>query len=502
MPFHSRPPLGYEGVRLLIVVGERAGGEGSWARRRYAIMPPVEDVAAVCGEDPGVMTSTRDGTPISRREYERLARQNQTLSEQVRALLVLQSIANTLSAELDLPVLLRQVALAAVRLASGSASVLYLFDARGENLVVEAVETGGPPPLANGAYASERAPGTSILAQSHPGGGPRLIPLGQGLAGQVAMTAEPVLVNEPQADPRFPASVIAVDASVLGISPCALICVPLLFKGQVMGALAVAQTQPNEGFDARDLDLLQTLAAQAATAVTNARLYQNLLGERDRIIAAQEDVRKQLARDLHDGPAQSLAQIAMSLDFAKKLAQFEPEKVPSELQKLHEQAVHTTRDIRNLLFDLRPLVLESEGLEAALRRFLERFQAGDGPDMHFEAHYTTRLPHNAEAVTFAIVQEAVNNVLKHAQAQNCWIEIHERPQTVVVVVRDDGQGFDVNSVKTEYERRGSWGLLNMSERATLAGATLGIRSQPGQGTVVMLSVPHQPQPSWASDSRG
>jgi signal transduction histidine kinase len=453
---------------------------------------------------PTAMTTTQNGTPISRREYERLARQNQTLSEQVRALLVLQSIANTLSAELDLPVLLRQVALAAVRLASGSASALYLFDARGENLVVEAVETGGQSPLANGGYAPERAGHTTVLALPHPPGDAlSQIPLGHGLAGQVAMTAEPVLVNEPHADPRFPTSVIAVDASVLGVDPSALICVPLLFKGQVMGALAVAQTQPDEGFDARDLDLLQTLAAQAATAVTNARLYQNLLGERDRIIAAQEDVRKQLARDLHDGPAQSLAQIAMSLDFAKKLAQFEPEKVPSELQKLHEQALHTTRDIRNLLFDLRPLVLESEGLEAALRRFLERFQAGDGPEMHFAADYTTRLPHNAEAVTFAIVQEAVNNVLKHAQAKNCWIEIHERPQTVMVVVRDDGDGFDVNSVRTEYERRGSWGLLNMSERATLVSATLGIRSQPSQGTVVMLSVPRQPQqPSWGSDSRG
>ena len=275
----------------------------------------------------------------------------------------------------------------------------------------------------------------------------------------------------------------------MGVRPAALLCVPLIFNARVMGVLEVAQVKADDGFDARDLDLLQTLAAQAATAVTNARLYQNLLGERERILSAQEDVRRQLARDLHDGPAQSLAQIAMQLDFAQRLAQYEPEKVPGELRAIHEHALRTTRDIRNLLFDLRPLVLESEGLAAALERFLERFDTGDGPQIHFDAHYTTRLPRNAEQVTFAIAQEAVNNALKHARAANLWIELQERPQSLVVIVRDDGQGFDVNSVKTEYGRRGSWGLLNMSERAQLVDATLGIRSQPGQGTVVMLSVP-------------
>jgi signal transduction histidine kinase len=435
------------------------------------------------------MTSVHDGPPITRREYERILRLNQALSEQVRALLVLQGIANTLSAELDLPVLLRQVALAAVRLTSGTASVLFLLDQRGENLVAEAIETG----MSRGERNSgplERAGATAVLAQSRPGGDTRQqIALGRGLAGQVAATCEPVLINDTRTDQRYPPPIIAVDAAVLGVQPAAVLGVPMIFKARVIGVLEVTQSPPNEGFGTRDLDLLQTLAAQAATAVTNARLYQNLLGERDRIIVAQEEVRKQLARDLHDGPAQVLAQIAMQIDFCQRLAQYEPEKVPAELNAIHDLALRTTREIRNLLFDLRPLVLESEGLAAAIERFLERFKNGEGPELHFETHYQERLPRNAEAIAFAIVQEAVNNTIKHANAMNCWIEIHERPQSVVVVVRDDGHGFDVNSVKAEYERRGSWGLLNMSERAALADATLGIRSQPGQGTVVMLSLP-------------
>lgn len=428
-------------------------------------------------------TGMRDSAPITRREYERLTRQNRALSEQVRALLVLQGIANTLSAELDLPILLRQVALAAVRLVSGSASALYLSDPRGDALYVEAVEMA---PSSGELDGSASLSGISIPQTPHREHPP--IPTTKGLAGQVALSAEPLLVNDPH-DPRFPPDVLGVDAGVLGVQPTALMCVALIFKGRVSGVLEVAQTGGGEGFDARDLDLLQTLAAQAATAVANARLYHNLRSERDRIIVAQEDVRKQLARDLHDGPAQALATIAMRLEFAQRLAENEPAKLPSELRAIHEQALRTTRDIRNLLFDLRPLVLETEGLVAALQRFLERFNTGDGPQMHFEANYEARISRNAEAITFAIVQEAINNVLKHGEAQNCWIELRERPQALVVVVRDDGRGFDVNRLREEYQRRGSWGLLNMHERAALIDATLGIRSQPGQGTVVMLSVP-------------
>lgn len=443
-------------------------------------------------------SSMRDSAPISRREYERLIRHNQVLGDQVRALLVLQNIANTLSAELDLPVLLRQIALAALRLVSGSASALYLLDPRAETLVVEAVEALALPDSRPDSDPSDPGPDTIVLpvsAAERASRTPLTLGLGLGLAGQVAATAEPLLVNDPQSDPRFGPEVVAVDAGVLGIQPVTLICVPLVFKGEVTGVLEVGQTrdQVDEGFDARDLDLLQTLAAQAATAVANTRLYQNLRGERDRIISAQEDVRKQLARDLHDGPAQVLATIAVQLEFAQRLAEHEPAKLMAELKSTHELALRTTRDIRNLLFDLRPLVLETDGLEAALQRFLERFRTGSGPELRFEAHYTARLPHNAEAVTFAIAQEAINNVLKHAQASNCWIELRERPEALVLIVRDDGQGFDVNRIQEEYQRRGSWGMLNMYERAALVDATLGIRSQPGQGTVVMLSVPREPR---------
>ncbi len=441
-------------------------------------------------------------------ECNRLQRNNELLREQMRALVVLQSIANVLNAELDLPRLLRQVTEAALRLVVCSASALLVLDPTNESLIVEALErvnTRGTTDvgqflmslnLARPENIAARADTDSHIVSSNNEGSSRNRPqerktllLGQGIAGWVAANAAPVIVNQIGADSRFSSEQTAVDAQVLGVVPSAIACVPLVFKGRVIGVLETAHTSSEGGFDARDLDLLRTLAAQAATAVANSRLYQSLRADRDHIISMQEDLRKRLARDLHDGPAQVLASIAMRIDFTRKLLIHEPEKVDEELRGIGEQVARVTRDVRDMLFDLRPLVLESEGLAVALERFLERFKSMGGPKIHLLGDYQQRLPHHTEATIFAITQEAVNNALKHARARNCWIELREEPRALVVTVRDDGVGFDVQATRQSYAQRGSWGLLNMHERAALVDAILSIRAQPGVGTIVSLTVP-------------
>jgi GAF domain-containing protein len=298
-------------------------------------------------------------------ENARLQKSNDLLKAQVRALLVLQGISNGLGAELDLPRLLHQVNAAALRLVDCTVSALLILDPTSELLLVEALD-----------YAS------STPERQHPAGIPsaaipsasgavppqtrRSLALGSGIAGWAAGSASSVIVQIAADDPRFSPERIAADAALLGIQPSVLCCVPLVFKGRVLGVLETAHTAPEGGFDARDLDLLRTLATQAATAVANARLYHGLRSERDHIISVQEDLRKRLARDLHDGPAQVLASVAMRLDFARKLAQHEPPKVDEELRGILEQVLRVTRDVREMLFDLRPLVLESEGLAVAL----------------------------------------------------------------------------------------------------------------------------------------
>ncbi len=404
------------------------------------------------------------------KECAHLQQSNALLKEQVRELLVLQSISHALNAELDLPRLLRQVNEAALRLVNCSVSALLILDPASEVLIAEAIEY--------------RTPNGTMPLQ-----GRRSLALGQGIAGWVAGNAVSVIAYVSKGDPRFSPEQIAADARVLGVNPSVLCCVPLVFKGRVIGVLETAHTSADGDFDARDLDLLRTLSAQAATAVANSRLYQGLREERDRVISMQEDLRKRLARDLHDGPAQVMASIAMRLDFARKLAQHEPEKLDQELQGITEQVLRVTRDIREMLFDLRPLVLESEGLAVALERFFERFHSLGGPKLHLVGQYQQRLPHHTEATVFAIIQEAVNNALKHARARNCWIELHEEPRALLVKVSDDGVGFDTQAIRQNYAQRGSLGLLNMRERADLIDAIFSIQSQPGNGTTITLRVP-------------
>lgn len=427
-----------------------------------------------------------------RRDNERLHARIEQLEEGARALLVLQELAQTLGGELHLPALLKRIARAALRLTGGHAAAVYLLDAKRQALSVEATLTAaeitesGPLGTFDAAESQPGAAGDHDVSGVHP-----FVSLEDGVAGWVASNNLLVLIADPATDTRFSPDVLAVDSRLLGVQPTSLVAVPMVFKSTVTGVLQVAQTGAGEGFDARSLDLMRTLAAQAAVAVANAQLYRRLRRERDRIIQAQEDERKRLGRDLHDGPAQRLAQIVMSLDFAEQLATREPQRLPQELRAIREQAQVTTREIRNFLFDLRPLILEAEsgGLDAALKHFLDRFNGQPSPRMHLSAEYTERLPHNAEITVFTIIQEAVNNVLKHANAENCWIDIREQPGHLIATIRDDGAGFDPKQLQSEYESRGSWGLLSMLERAGLIEAKLSIGSQPGRGTLVSLDAP-------------
>lgn len=443
----------------------------------------------VTGDLPLSVASTIDRL---NREQERLQHRIEQLEERVRALLVLQEVANTLSAELNLTPLLRRIAVAALRLTGAQVSVVYLVDASGTHLTVQAAETAETA-MDSGVFSTAdlfnaSSPGWMPEDES-PFSGPS-IGIDEGVAGCAVSTGNLILVNESQADPRFDSGTISIDARLLGIEPTALLAVPMIFSGAVSGVLEVAHSDHSSGFDASSLDLLRTLAAEAATAVENAKLYKRLRSERDRIIQAQEDERKRLGRDLHDGPAQRLAQIVMSLEFAEKLIDSDPAALRKEIAAIREYANTTTREIRNLLFDLRPLVLEADdgGLAVALQHFLERFKTSSGPKLHLAAEYPERLSHNTELTVFAIVQEAVNNTIKHANASNCWIEVHESGDRLVTTVRDDGTGFDVQRLQNEYVSLGSWGLLNMAERASLIEAKLVIASQPSKGTVVSLEL--------------
>ena len=311
------------------------------------------------------------------------------------------------------------------------------------------------------------------------------IPIDEGIAGWVARHGQPVIANEARTDPRFSHR---VDVRT-GFLTQSIAAVPMKIKGRVIGVLEVLNKYSGAGFDEEDIRLMTSIAAQAAIALENARLYQQVRHERDLVIKAQEDVRRELARSLHDGPVQLLAAISMSLDHLERLTRLKPEAVLNEIEALHKLVHQATRDARNLLFELRPLILETQGLVAAFEQYVNQLGASESIAIHFNKVDQINYDGRVAGTIFSIVQEAMNNARRHAEAHNIWLSLEIKNNCLVVTVRDDGYGFDVNRVETGYDRRGSFGILNMRERAKLIDAELHLESRtesPDRGTVVRL----------------
>jgi signal transduction histidine kinase len=311
----------------------------------------------------------------------------------------------------------------------------------------------------------------------------------QGLAGWVVTHNEPLIVTDVHEDERHYGRI----PDMVDFEVTSLICAPLIVKGEPIGVVQVLNKGAGERFDEDDLDLLTSFAAQSAITIENTRLYQDLKRERDRLIAVEEAVRKRLARDLHDGPAQLLVALISCINFIDKLQEFEPEKVPEELEGLLPLAQKALRQVRTLLFDLRPVILETQGLVPALESYVERQREVDESAYNLRVRgFSGRLASPAERAIFGIIQEAVGNAKKHARGRTVWIDVVERRGELQVGVRDDGRGFDVEELDAEYDQRGSLGMLNMRERAETIGGKLLIQSQPGAGTAVVLTVPLSP----------
>ncbi len=314
------------------------------------------------------------------------------------------------------------------------------------------------------------------------------IPLDEGIAGWVARHGQPAIANDARADPRFSHR---VDVRT-GFLTQSIAAVPLKVKGRVIGVLEVLNKYSDVGFDQEDVQLMSAIAAQAAIAIENARLYQQVRQERDHIIKAQEEVRRELNRKLHDGPVQLMSAISMSLDHLERLHEMKPAAVKGEILALHNLVHQTTREARNILFELRPLILETQGLVPALEQYVNQLCQSEPFTLHFKAESQVDYSINVAGTIFSIVQEALNNVRRHARALNVWLTLETRNEHFVVTVRDDGKGFDINKNADGYEKRSSFGILNMRERAELIDAELQIESRPtppNRGTLVQLILP-------------
>ena len=312
------------------------------------------------------------------------------------------------------------------------------------------------------------------------------LPAKEGLLAKVIEEGEPIVVDKVSSDPEL--------GRLVGLQNCnSIYCFPMRSGFNVYGVLIFGHPEAN--YFTRDrCDVLAIIARQAVIAIQNARLYQDIADEKERIVEVQEEARKKLARDLHDGPTQSVAAIAMRVNLARRMVERDPQGAMDELTKVEELARRTSKEIRHMLFTLRPLVLESQGLTAALQAMADKMKETFSQDVviQVDENMASQLEMGKTGVIFYIVEEAVNNARKHAQAETISVRLRalsKQPDIVFLEIADNGVGFDVVAVNKSYDKRGSLGMVNLRERTELVNGILRIDSAPGKGAKIQVFIP-------------
>ena len=271
------------------------------------------------------------------------------------------------------------------------------------------------------------------------------------------------------------------------------VVVPLLGETGMLGSLG-AKAAEDGGIAGGQLDLLTTVARQVQVALENARLYrqrqESLQSYVRQVTQAQEDERRRIARELHDETAQELVHLA------RKLEQLRDEADPTmteAIQELLDMSRSTIQAVRRYSRDLRPSVLDDLGLLAALEMVVEDAgrQLPGGARLQVTGT-PRRLDGPVELALFRIAQEALRNVEKHGNATSATVEMDFRGAEIRLSVTDDGKGFSPDNKMSDLIRTGKLGLVGMKERAELVGGILELRSAPGRGTQVVVSVRGEP----------
>ncbi len=312
--------------------------------------------------------------------------------------------------------------------------------------------------------------------------------VGQGIAGSVAQSGEAVLLNG------------AVKGGWAGEGEpiTSAICVPLKVKGRVIGVLNSSNVVRQGSFSRSDLDMMTILAGQAAIAIENARLFEEvgakqatleqLLGE---LLRAQEEERQRISTEIHDSVAQLMVSASYHTQSSSALlAQSKFDRARDEAEYATKIIGRCVKELRGIVTELYPPALSELGLVGALQENVEYFRRETGVACRVLG---TTLPQQMspvqEMVIYRVVQEALNNVRKHAQASEVQISLRTDANEITVEIRDNGKGFDVGGARRAKSQSGGVGLLNMRSRAQMLGGDLNIQARPGAGTRVILTIP-------------
>lgn len=292
------------------------------------------------------------------------------------------------------------------------------------------------------------------------------------------------------------------------------VCVPIRSKEHVLGIMCVVGDDlgHREDLDGNALGMLTAIGQQIGMAIENASLYKELRQKGmllrqllDRVINAQEEERKRIARELHDETSQALTSLMVQLKVLEEVDSLAGAQ--AQMRDLRVAVAKTLKEVHDLALELRPSALDDLGLLAALQNYLRGYEHKFRLAVDFQVLGlgSQRLSPQVETALYRIVQEALTNVARHAQAQNVSVLLERRGPSVVAIVEDDGRGFDVARVMGSCPQEKNLGLYGMQERASLLGGTMTIESTPGVGTAVFVEIPlevkenhHEEDPSVAS----
>jgi signal transduction histidine kinase len=301
------------------------------------------------------------------------------------------------------------------------------------------------------------------------------LPRTHGMLGAMLSDPRPFRTDDITEDPRFRGwwpDAHPRMRSFLGV--------PIVAKGDIIGAFYLTEKEDASSFNQGDEQIIAVLAAHAAIAIENARLF-----EASRELSVVEE-RNRLARELHDAMTQNLFSLALTAEAAAGLVHTDPARAEAEINHVRSLARDTQGELRSLIFELRPPQLEADGLVATIGKDLEVLGRSHGLKADLRVDGTPELDSEVEVELYRIVQEALGNAVRHAQAETIEVEIDARDGHIRVTVRDDGVGFDPGA-RAIRERR--LGLTSMRERAERLGGIFSVETARKAGTVVRVEVP-------------
>jgi len=373
----------------------------------------------------------------------------QRVADRTRELSALYDVTAVASASLDLETILESSLDQVLAVMGSEVGAIHFFDETSG--VLRLVAWRGVPP--------------DLVAQIDS------VPVDSGLAGWVIEHGEPLVVPNIATGLR---PLLTVPAS----GSQAYVGVPMRAKGRVLGVLSVVG-EAGRQFREEEVTLLASIADEVGVAVENARLYR----QAEHLAVMKE--RERLARELHDSVTQSLYSLTLLAEAGQRSGRAgDLKRTEGYLARLGEIGQQALKEMRLLVYELRPLALQREGLVGALQQRLDAVERRTGVEARLLVEGEIELPASIEEGLYRITQEALNNALKHAAPTSVTVYIRADGRCVELEVADNGRGFDPDAVSD----KGGMGLISMRERAEKLGGLLTVLSAPGEGTKVKVSV--------------